>query len=229
MINFKSLTAFSLTSLTMGMASFVKPAEAVIISPVSATASSEFSADFDIGNTIDQSGLSIGFTSGVTDFDTYIASNPTHTVIAPGFEWFTPEDVTTATVTYDLGSVFSIDRLALWNEEGAGINNFNLLSSTDGVNFSTILSGVSPVDNPFTDYPAEVISFGSSVDAQFIQFDITSCPQVPTTFNGCAIGEVAFSQGTTQPIPFEAETSIALALLGGYMGVKKFRQRKAKG
>jgi len=31
------------------------------------------------------------------------------------------------------------------------------------------------------------------------------------------------------PIPFEAETSVALALLGGYMGVKKFRQRQAKG
>ncbi|AFZ51073.1 hypothetical protein Dacsa_2478 [Dactylococcopsis salina PCC 8305] len=57
MMNLKSLTAFSLSGLAMVMASFVKPAEAVIISPVSATASSEFSTDFDIGNTIDQSGF----------------------------------------------------------------------------------------------------------------------------------------------------------------------------
>ena len=38
-----------------------------------------------------------------------------------------------------------------------------------------------------------------------------------------------FDNVTSQPIPFEAETSVALALLGGYMGVKKFRQRQANG
>ena len=222
MMNFKSLTAFSLSGLAMVMASFVKPAEAaVIISPVSATASSQINPTGNIGNTIDQSGLSIGFTSGVTDFDTYIASDPIHNANVLADEWFSAIGTTTATVTYDLGSVFTLDRLALWNEDFTGIGNFNILSSTDGVNFSTILSGVSPIDNPSAiNYPVEVINFGSSVDAQFIQFDITSCPQ-----NRCGIGEVAFSQ----PIPFEAETSVALALLGGYMGVKKFRQRQAKG
>lgn len=221
----------SWTAVVFGvlLASTTQSAQAIIISPQSATASSERDPRFDIGNTIDQSGLSDGFTSGVTDFDTYIASNPTHTSSARDNEWLTQPGVTTATVTYDLGSVVTLDRLALWNEENSGINTFNILSSTDGVDFSTILSGVSPIDNPSgSDYPAEVISFGSSVDAQFIQFDITSCPQTPFTYNGCTIGEVAFSQGTTQPVPFEAETSVGLALLGGYVGFRKLRQRRAK-
>lgn len=42
-------------------------------------------------------------------------------------------------------------------------------------------------------------------------------------------GVLVFDDLTFEPVPFEAETSVALALLGGYMGVKKFRQRQAKG
>lgn len=84
----------------------------------------------------------------LTLFDPYIASDPIHNANVLADEWFSAIGTTTATVTYDLGSVFTLDRLALWNEDFTGIGNFNILSSTDGVNFSTILSGVSPIDNP---------------------------------------------------------------------------------
>ena len=36
--------------------------------------------------TLNQSGLSSGYTSGVTNFNTYMASNPTHTLVFNGFE-----------------------------------------------------------------------------------------------------------------------------------------------
>ena len=65
---------------------------AVIVGPVAGTASSEFSSSFDIGNTFDQSGLSISYTSGVDDFDAYLALGPTHSYVAIDNEWFTPQE-----------------------------------------------------------------------------------------------------------------------------------------
>lgn len=57
-----------------------------MVAPVTATASSELPAPgFEIENTIDRSGLSFGYDSGVTDFDTYLASELTHT--SNGNEW----------------------------------------------------------------------------------------------------------------------------------------------
>jgi hypothetical protein len=136
-----------------------------IISPVAATASSEFgfaNNAYDIGNTSDQSGLSAGFASGASDFDTYLAGNPTHTYIADDNEWFTDTGVASATVNYDLGSVYSIDRLALWNDEYSGISFLDISISLDNINFTTVASGLVPVDNPlYQDYGAEVFGFGT--------------------------------------------------------------------
>ena len=102
----------------------IGPAQAsVITSPTGATASSTFIAagfDFDIGNTIDHSGLSTNFISGVSDFDAYLAGNPMHTSLADHNEWFSQLGVTQASIIYDLGSVKTVDRLALWNEEFSG-------------------------------------------------------------------------------------------------------------
>ena len=110
-----------------------------ILSPTAALASSEFSSDYSINNTIDQSGLSSGFVSGVTDFDTYLATNPTHNLLAFHNEWFTPEGVHSAQVDYNLGAIYNIDRLALWNEEFSGLSAFNILISSDNVNFISLL------------------------------------------------------------------------------------------
>lgn len=66
-------------------------AAATIVAPVSATASSIFvkpRSDYSIENTIDQSGLSLKYESGVTDFDDYLAGDPKHTSKANGTEWF---------------------------------------------------------------------------------------------------------------------------------------------
>lgn len=64
----------------------------VVIAATNATASSTFTsstgADYSILNTIDQSGLSLSYTSGQTNFEDYIAGNPTHTSTANGNEWF---------------------------------------------------------------------------------------------------------------------------------------------
>lgn len=173
-----------------------------------------------IADTFNQAGLSAGYTSGVTSFDAYVPGT-THTSIFAGFEWFGNSGTTTATVTYDLGSVRSFDRLALWNEESSGIGLLDLWTSIDGTTFTSLASGLTPFDNPLADYLAEVFSVGAT--ARYVRFDMSRCPQSdPGTFPACAIGEVAFRSSADVPEP------AMLGLLGlGLVGLVGSRRRKA--
>jgi hypothetical protein len=195
------------------------PAQAsVITSPTGATASSEFSADYDIGNTIDQSGLNVTFISGVTDFDAYLAGHPMHTPVAINNEWFTALDVTRATVTYDLGSSKLVDRLALWNEEFSGFGTGRISYSLDGQSFLS-LTTISPIDSPADlAYGAQVFGW-ETISARFFRFDVSGCPQP----NGdpsplCGIGEVAFSIVNAPPPPKVAEPGTLVLLALGLAG-----------
>lgn len=190
-----SVALLSLVSL------FISPAYSKILSPVAATTSSYNSTFYDIGNTIDQSGLSIGFTSGVDDFDAYFAHDPRHATLAMNNEWFTSTGVISATISYDLGDTFTVDRFAIWNEEAAGVGQFDLLSSVDGVNFASVLTSVAPTDHPNINYPADIYLF-TPVNARYFRLDVSDCPQP----NGsgaqlCAIGEVAFDGVAYLPAP----------------------------
>ncbi|MFW6730700.1 MAG: hypothetical protein ACODUE_03035 [Synechococcus sp.] len=173
-------------------------AAAVILSPASATASSTTPSGpyggYGIENTINQSGLSEKFNSGMTNFDAYIARNPTHTKTAPGKEWFGSLGTYSAVVDYELDAVISIDKFALWNEESSGIGVFDLWASVDGVSYTEILTATAPPDNPpFLDYSASVFSF-PVVSAKYLRLNLSSCPQPdPGSYKSCSIGEVAFS------------------------------------
>jgi hypothetical protein len=83
------------TTLVVACATCVgQAAAATIVAPVTAFATSNFGPtrnDYSIENTIDQSGLSLDYVSGITDFDTYLASKPRHTSNANGNEWFSQD------------------------------------------------------------------------------------------------------------------------------------------
>lgn len=193
---------------------------AVIVSAVGATATSEFGAGSEIELTIDQSGLSSNYVSGVTNFDTYLGTNPTHTLVAIGNEWFSAAAASSATVVYDLGASIKMDRFALWHEESSGFTSALMSSSIDGLTF-TGLPTISPVGNPVgSDYGAQVFHFGGTIMARYIQLDLRGCPDPTGNFDACAIGEVAFSS----PVPIPGALIFLLTGVGGLAIVRKRTQ-----
>ena len=212
------------TTLSFGLADASNAA--TIRAAVGATASSTFPG-FPITDTINQSGLSTPYVSGVTDFDAYLATNPMHTPTASGFEWFSASNVTTPIVTYDLGSSFNIDRIALWNEEFSGFGQAVISVSTDGIAFS-LLTTINPTDSPQgLSYPAQVFSFADTL-ARYFMLQLSGCPQEPSAgHNGCGIGEIAFSNAAINPVPLPAALPLFATILAGGGLITWRRKRKA--
>ncbi len=189
---------------------------AAIVSPVSGVINSNGPGFGSLADTWNQNGLLTGFVSGVTDFDTYLATNPLHSPVFNGNEWFATQNTTTAVVTYDLGATLLIDRLALWNEESSGIGLLNLSYSTDNITFMSLVGNIIPTDRAGVNYPADVISFGGAVDARYVRFDMSNCPQPNGgSFAACAIGEVAFSVNSIPEPSSMVMLGLGLAALVG--------------
>ncbi|MCY7314394.1 MAG: PEP-CTERM sorting domain-containing protein [Rubrivivax sp.] len=198
----------------------------VIVGASSATASSSFPDPVfgTVANLINQGGLATGYISGVTDFATYLAGNPQHTIQSPGAEWFTPFGATSATLTFNLGSVLTIASVAAWVDEFWGAGNIDVLTSTDGVSFASVGSFV-PTDwaTAVSSYSADVFSFAATA-AQFVRLNLSNCPQpLSQAGGGCGMGEVAF-EAVTGRVPEPA--SLALAGLA-LAGLAVSRRRKA--
>ncbi len=178
-----------------------------------------------VGRSFDQSGLSTGYTSGVTDFDTYIASSPIHSSDA-GSEFTLTE--ASLSVVYDLGSSMSIDALALWNEDAFGFGTGELSWSLNGIDFFA-LTTINPADNPaFLTYGAEVFSLAETF-LRYIRFDISDCPQPDGLATiACGIGEVAFrvGDGGVAEVPIPGAIPLFLAGLAG-LQLRTRRQRKS--
>jgi hypothetical protein len=168
----------------------------VILSPAAAPGNTlgEWGPCCDIGNIFDQSGLLLGFTSGVTDFDSYVASNPMHSFLFQDQEWIGPAGVLSGTIDLDLGGSFLVDSLALWNEDTDPIGQMTV-STSDDPNFLvgvTIHGTFSPASNTADqNYPAEVFDFGlTAVRDRYVRLDVVCSGLVYST---CGIGEIAFS------------------------------------
>ncbi len=210
---------------------------ATIVAPITAVATSQFRSanDYSIENTIDQSGLPVGYTSGVTNFASYLAGNPTHTSASNGNEWFSQDygrrGVSGLSITYGFGALTAINGFALWNEEFAGIGTTQLLASVDGVAY-TLLGIITPTPSRFAPdgriipYSAQVFSFDVT-SMLYFQLLISNCPG-QRSFRGCGIGEVAFSAVpagpvNSPPIPLPAALPLFASALGlfGWLGRRR--------
>ncbi len=192
-----------------------------ILAPTSVSANVPTrSGDFSLGALFDQSGLSSGYTSGATDFDTYIASGPTHDNIS-STHWATNNATTAARLIFDLGGAQSIDAFSLWNRgfSTQGVRDFALSSCTDATCASSSLLGsytATAVLGSLNATLPEVFSFASTTTS-YVLMDVRNI------YGTCCVsfGEVAF-RDSDSPVPAPA----TLALFGLGLAVVGFRRRR---
>ena len=172
----------------------------------------------------DQSGLSAGYTSGVTDFATYIGTNPTNNNNVG--VWVGDLGSTAAQLTLDLGGPTVIGSFALWSRGVAfqGVRDFSLIASADSsFTTSTALGSFTAAEAVAigNDALPRVFSFMATT-ATFVRFDITSI------YGTCcvSISEVAFEQSVLPPVP--APEPGTLAIMGiGLLGLSLMRRKRS--
>ena len=200
------------------VAVFGSTANAVPIIGISAISSpqGDFGGAFALINAINQSGLSAGYTSGVTDFASYTAGT-THSSPGSGTNsGFTNASGVPQIFSFDIGSMQTIDGFAIWANENIGsLTSFDLYADNDNIfgNGVGALLGSFIVSGPSTISSADVRSF-SAVSTQFLHID-TLAPLFLTV----GIGEFALRSAAV-PEP------TSLVLLGAGLFGLGFHRRK---
>lgn len=189
--------------------------QAVMIRPDSATALSQFSSGYDIGNAIDGSGLPLGFTP-----------NSVHATYASGNHWTTASNAInngTAKATFVFNNDVTIGTYYMWNHLSNGVASnslygvtlFNLVLKDSGGNTLYSLLNQSAVPNVHT---AQSFSFAPVSGVRSIDFTILANGQ-PTNNSYTGLAEVAFD---TEAVP----EPVTLGVLGlGLAGLLKRRKK----
>jgi len=156
-------------------------------------------ATISVSNMINGSGVTTPFTSEVTVFDEYFAnSGQAFATSGSGGtnNWqsdFTFELGYQGYLDFDLGDVYQIDKLAIWNRS---LSNITVKVLTD-------LSGPEQVVGDFTlgdyqsfplSYPVEILPFGASYEGRYVRVEINSVYPIPGyNFGYSIVGEVVAS------------------------------------
>jgi len=164
-----------------------------------------------ISNLITQGGLAATYTSGVTDFDTYIGSLPTHTFGVDAFE--SGDNQFSGNIDFDLGGDFQIESFAIWNRGGNSAHNvreFTLFADDNSMFTSPVTLGTFLADPQAgvtgNQIPVEVFTFAST-SASFVRMTVTSTNGGTRT----AFHEVAFEGTSVAAVP-EPSSSALLGL-----------------
>ena len=174
-----------------------------------------------LSNLTNQSGLSATYTSGTTDFDSYVSSTTSNSIQGSS-NWLSALNVKTGFVTFDLGASYDVNALALWTLQSGNTNavrNFSLYADTDANTSSlgTLLGNFSAVNAAGTPSAtqSQVFNFATT-NTRYIQMNITS------NAGGALAGmsEVAF-----QEVPWETDAlpviGSALFFAGGVWAKRK--------
>lgn len=189
-----------------------------------------FSGVISTGPTVHDVNLTPAYQSGVTDFDSYIASNPRDTSDT-GNIWRSATGSPIGFIDFDLGGAFSLDRIALWNvaNPDRAVEDFRVLGSNSSDFSSSLLLGdfaaaVSPNTGSPSDFFPQVFDLNTFDDTsyQFVRFQVVSNHG---DVNLTQLAELAFR---VEPV-FVPEPSTFLAglLCASYVGFMRRRSRQS--
>lgn len=183
----------------------------VIFSPVSVVSNSiqQAASAFGPVNLIDQSGLSSPFSSGETDFDSYLASNPVHNPVATNS--FIAKTLT-GDIVFDLGEEKEVELLAIWQGSiflNQRLNSFSIsTSSLPDSDFTTVGTFVAAQGGVPSNGPTEAQVFDlTDSTARFVRITVSSNYG---HFANTGIGEIAFGLAAV-PEPAAAVLAAMLA------------------
>lgn len=191
-----------------------------ILQPVGATTTmGSYSSQYLPTFAINQSALSPGYVSGVTDFDTYTAS--ANTMLAGGGSfntWYSSAGTLTGNFDFDLGGLTTIESFALWNDPqsaGQGVNSFNLWADDNSAFSSpTLLGNYSAVEGLGNSNYAQVFGFAPT-SAAYVRIEILS--NHGSTFV-TGISEAAFE---VSAVPVPAAVWLLGSGVAGLIGVAR--------
>jgi hypothetical protein len=164
-----------------------------------------FDATVPLENMINQSGLDKPFTTGVTDFDEYFTTgDPPFAQANFSNNWqsdFTTNLPLTGFVDFDLGAVYPIERLAIWN---LSLENIEILVS-ENLGDPMTSAGSFVLTNhlhfPFS-YVPEILALDGTFDARYLRIDISSAYEfdVSDNFAYAIVGELVVETSPSTPV-----------------------------
>lgn len=162
--------------------------------------------------TINQSGLSTGYTEGVTTFAAATDSTVLHNALGANV-WYASDSSGNRTVTYDLGASYDVRAFGMWGTGPEAITSFNLLASDDA-SFTTSQNVAGPLTftNPGSEGSrrAQTWTF-TSVRARYFRLSVLTQNHASVM----SIGEVVFGGSETVTTATQSDVTYNSAILGG--------------
>jgi len=146
------------------------------------------------------------FLSGITNFQTYMSGNPTHSLFIFSNAWASAEQTTVGFIDFFLGDIYSIEQLALWNQadESQDINSFTVFTSVDS-SFSSAINVGSL--NAVESMTGQVFDLSDSVGSYVrLQINSNHGSNLTTT-----LGEIAFD---VNPASIPTPATVVLVFMG---------------
>jgi len=233
---------FQITAAVAVSALLAAPAQAALITPTLATASSDITNNNDPVYAINESGMN--FTGDKNDYTNWTMSAGSGNT-AQGTDWMAdnPSGVSTWLIV-DLGETYNLETISIWNfnpgttsstytnrssktvdiytsTSGVGNNSNDNNSAFDSTGWTSLASDFGLTKNPgnaTVSAPNGVLTGLTGVQARYVGISVTAA-QIGSRLNRAALGEVQFF-GTPVPEP----SSLALLAAGGLMMIKRRRR-----